>query len=121
MLLFMLLFAAAGAVLNHFRQERLPADTTVRAGAFEVRPVAAADTAPAADNKKTLKKECAKININRAGLEELVKLHGIGPVLGQRIIDCRSQLGRFRSMNDLLKVKGLGKKRLEKIEAMIDL
>jgi len=58
-------------------------------------------------------KLCGKVNINTATKEELQKITGIGPVLAQRIIEARP----FYSLNDLLKVKGIGQVTLEKIIA----
>lgn len=52
------------------------------------------------------------ININTATLDELETLPGIGPALGQRILDYREQHGPFRSVDDLLNVSGIGEKRL---------
>ncbi|MBM3257718.1 MAG: hypothetical protein FJZ05_00675 [Candidatus Nealsonbacteria bacterium] len=51
------------------------------------------------------------VNINTASKEELQKLTGIGPVLAQRIIEARP----FYSINDLLKVSGIGDKTLQGI------
>jgi len=50
-------------------------------------------------------------DLNTAGKEELMSINGIGPVLSARIIAGRP----YRSVDDLLKVKGIGPKRLENI------
>ncbi len=52
------------------------------------------------------------VDINTASLEQLDNLTGIGPALGQRIIDNRP----YNSIDDLLKVQGIGPKNLEKIK-----
>lgn len=61
------------------------------------------------------------ININTANSEELQKLEGIGETYAQRIIDYRMEHGNFNSVEELLNVKGIGKKRLEKIAPFIKL
>jgi competence ComEA-like helix-hairpin-helix protein len=56
------------------------------------------------------------IEINKADSLELLKLPGIGPVLAGRIIACRDSIGKFNNAGDLLKVKGIGDKKLAKIK-----
>jgi competence protein ComEA len=52
------------------------------------------------------------VNINTATLEELETLSGIGPALGQRIIDYREEHGPFQAVDELMNVSGIGEKRL---------
>ncbi len=56
-----------------------------------------------------------KIDINRAEPWLLEALPGIGEVLAQRIVDYRSENGPFRTIEDLLKVSGIGSGTLEQI------
>jgi competence protein ComEA len=48
------------------------------------------------------------VNLNTATAAELDGLPGIGPVLAQRIVDYRSQQGRFTSVDQLDDVPGIG-------------
>ena len=59
------------------------------------------------------------INVNTATREELEKLPGIGRVIADRIVKYRARHGFFKSPKDLLRVKGIGKRKLEKIRSMI--
>ncbi len=56
------------------------------------------------------------ININTADVDELTKLDGIGPSKAKAIIAYREENGDFESVEDLLKVSGIGKKTFEAIE-----
>jgi comEA protein len=70
----------------------------------------------AAATVATAKKPPLKpININTATSEELQQVPGIGPVTADKILQMRKSYGAFKSVDDLLAVKGLGKKRLEKM------
>lgn len=66
-----------------------------------------------------LLKEAKSVNINRASIEELMKLNGIGPVLAHRIIEYRLQNGPFKDKSEIKKVSGMGPKKFEAIEDCI--
>ena len=55
------------------------------------------------------------VNVNRAGIEELINLPGIGPKLAKRIVEYRAKFGPFKKPEDLLEVKGIGPKKLQKM------
>ena len=65
--------------------------------------------------------EIKTVNINTADLEEFTILKGIGPKKAERIIEYRKEIGEFTDINQLLEVKGIGEKTLEKIKEMITL
>ena len=52
------------------------------------------------------------MDVNRVTATDLTLLKGIGPHLSRAIVDHRDQRGRFTSVDDLIKVRGIGKKRL---------
>lgn len=54
-----------------------------------------------------------KININTATVEELVKLDRIGPAYAERIVQYREDNGPFQAPEDIMKVKGIGRKTFE--------
>lgn len=55
------------------------------------------------------------ISLSKANQSELDKLPGIGPATARKIIEYRNQFGPFKSVDDLLNVKGIGPKKLDKI------
>jgi len=59
------------------------------------------------------------INVNHASQEELQALPGIGPVLAKEIVDYRAKNGYFRTVQDIVKVKGIGPKLLLRWEGLI--
>jgi comEA protein len=70
-------------------------------------------TIPVALAKK--KPPAHPININTAGATELQQVPGIGPSTAQKILDTRKSYGTFKSVDDLLAIKGIGPKKLEKM------
>jgi competence ComEA-like helix-hairpin-helix protein len=55
------------------------------------------------------------VNINAATSEELQQVPGIGPATAEKILQMRKSYGAFKSVDDLLAIRGLGAKRLEKM------
>jgi comEA protein len=55
------------------------------------------------------------ININTANSEELQLVPGIGPVTAGKILQMRKSYGAFKSVDDLLAIRGFGEKRLDKM------
>jgi len=55
------------------------------------------------------------INLNSASAAELQQVPGIGPSTADKILEMRKSYGAFKSVDDLLAIKGIGPKRLEKM------
>ena len=70
-------------------------------------------SATASANKK--KPPVKPVNINTATSEELQQVPGIGPATAQKILQMRKSYGPFKSVDDLLAIRGLGEKRLDKM------
>ncbi len=70
-----------------------------------------------ADSIMLVRDEMAKapVNLNKASAAELQRLHGIGKVLSQRIVDYREENGPFQSIDELDNVSGIGPKKLEAV------
>ena len=61
------------------------------------------------------KQESAPVDVNSASVEELMSVPGIGQVVAQRIVEFREKNGPYKSVDDLLKVQGIGEKSLAKL------
>ena len=70
---------------------------------------AASGTTPSTSKEK-------KVNLNKASLEELKQVKGLGGKRAQDIIDHREANGKFKSVDELKKVSGIGAKTIEKLK-----
>jgi len=66
----------------------------------------------ASANKKP---PAAPVNLNTADSEQLQLVPGIGPATAEKILQMRKAYGAFKSVDDLLAIRGIGPKRLEKM------
>ena len=62
-----------------------------------------------------------KIDLNAATLYQLQLLPGVGETIAQRIIDYRSQYNGFQSVEELMKVDGIGEKKFAEIEPYVEI
>lgn len=59
----------------------------------------------------------ARVNVNTATEEELQQLPGVGPSTAAKIVEDRAKNGPFASVDDLMRVSGIGEKKLERLRA----
>jgi competence ComEA-like helix-hairpin-helix protein len=62
-----------------------------------------------------------RLDLNAASQSDLESLPGIGPALAERILRQRERTGGFRSLEELLEVRGVGPKTLERIRPFVAL
>lgn len=77
-----------------------------------------AEEIPAGETRKEATKE-GKVNINTAMVEELKTLKGVGEKKAEAIIEYRKKNGSFQTKEDLMKVRGIGKKLFESFQERI--
>ena len=61
------------------------------------------------------------VQLNQATAEELQALPGIGPALSERIVAYRTEHGPFKSVDQLIEVKGIGQAKLAKFRDQLAL
>ncbi|MEC0133823.1 MULTISPECIES: ComEA family DNA-binding protein [Paenibacillus] len=114
---------AKGAGQTPTAEGQTPTGAEVQTPNIAGKQTSAGDKAVAAKEATELSASAAsqegKVNVNTAGVKELMDLPGIGEKKAQAIMDYRNLVGTFRSLSDLGKVKGIGPKILEKLKALV--
>jgi competence protein ComEA len=106
------------ALVNDGQRLVVPTLTEVRAGSYQA-PTGTSShgsRSPPAQNGNAAVVD-SRININAAGPEELTALPGVGPAIAAAIIEDRAARGSFSSVDDLLRVRGIGPAKLEALRS----
>jgi len=119
---FLVIFFLFGVGIHLFKgkilesQKNPTPETTANVQEFK-QLVSQADSVYFSQNKQEdhLPTEKSIINLNLANEDQLTRISGIGTVTAAKIIAYRNQKGSFKSVDELLNVKGIGKKTLERI------
>jgi competence protein ComEA len=59
------------------------------------------------------------VDINKATATELEQLPGVGPSIALKIVEFREKNGPFQSVDELLKIRGIGEKSLDRFRDLI--
>jgi competence ComEA-like helix-hairpin-helix protein len=113
-LLFLAVLFVSGTAIKIYRAAIAPPHDT----SYDYRDsdsVFAARSVPAAPS--SLRQQ--PVNINTAGIEELDGLPGVGPAMARQIVEYRTNHGPFKSLQELRSIKGMGPKKLEKLQPMV--
>ena len=70
-------------------------------------------------NNVSVMKNNSKININTANISELKQITGIGESTANKIIDYRENVGKFKKIEDIKEVKGIGDAKYESLKNKI--
>lgn len=116
-LLFLAGTLVAGAAIRYY-QEAFPPEWKFDYHAADS-SFAAYQQRIAADTAEAAVLRGRPLNINTASTAELLSLPGIGRTLAERIVKHREQAGRFTAVDDLQSVKGINRKKFEKLKPFI--
>lgn len=92
-----------------------PAAPSGAAAASEGSPTPCPTADAAGSSPRGPAAEAAPVVLNRADATELQRLPGVGAKRAEAILKLRQRLGRFRRPSDLLRVKGIGRRTLERM------
>ncbi len=100
-------------------EKAVPADNADLSTINEMKILRDKDVIYVPEKKKVEEKQ--RISINAASVEELTQLPGIGQGTAEKIVAYRNENGRFQSLEDLMKVKGIGQSKYDKLKDQISL
>lgn len=86
----------------------------------EAPPVPKAGMGRARKAAKAAASPARRVRLNHATAADLDTLPGVGPAMATRILAVRQRLGRFRAVEDLREVPGIGAKRLAKLAPLVE-
>ncbi len=119
------LVALAGGLLPDADANKVNMAQIVKDGMHITIPFIKEKSPPAADGSKQVRRRQTSavlpVNVNTATVEELVNVGGITAALAAKIVEYRNVHGAFVSLEDLLKVKGMSHKQLNKLQDKITL
>lgn len=101
---------------SHLSRQFARIDSVFQATNLEV---ISEDTLSVSSKKPDPSRIIKPLNLNRASLQDLTDLPGIGEKTAQRILEYRTEIGKFSSGDQLLNVKGIGKKKLSQIRPFL--
>ncbi|MFH0839914.1 MAG: helix-hairpin-helix domain-containing protein [Candidatus Omnitrophota bacterium] len=114
---YVIFFLVAGALFgigySYYKQFFGPLWIDAKKDTFRRRPAVRKDLDRILEKAKS-------VNINTASYEELMRLDGIGPVLGNRIIEYRNEHGDFSYKEEIKDVSGMGDKKFEAIKDYLE-
>lgn len=96
-----------------------PADASVLDAREAAAPPAAATAPPHARGARATADD--PVYLNEATIDDLERLPGIGDKRARAILDLRTKLGRFRQIEELMRIKGIGRATLRKIRPLVRL
>lgn len=81
--------------------------------------VGGAFSAQAASSAEAKASVQAPVNLNQASADQLIALKGIGPKMAERIIAYRQEHGPFKTVDQLVQVKGIGNMKFQKLKDQV--
>ena len=111
--------AAAGGVLAGADLDRVNLASPVRDGMRVFVPLVGEAVPGVVAGESATEAQEGPVDINTADAARLESLPGVGPATAAAIIDHRSRTGAFRSVEDLLEVRGIGESKLEQLRSFV--